>query len=336
MLKQLTACAMILFSGMLIGGEEAKAPAGPKPFFQGDFFGEMARAFGVVQKVDLEARALTVKLDSKGKIVTVPISDDTELRVRDTFGELSDYFPGQHVMLFMYVDDEKNWTYPRAVQDDIQMRASHKHYAKVVSIDATTRGFKTEREEKNNKGEVTKVVKDEYVCATDVKVWKGETAGRFDTLKEGDEVIVQLFERDGKLEASELLTVEGTKAIRAVQDAKHRADMDKLGLVCYVNDFEILNGSLTISAAWSCSNRAKELKVGDVVCVTPNDGKGAIGKSFGAQVLSVKGVDTRQRIELLANSRVVARLSRGQGLRLFMPGTGPEVPTGKSGVPVGK
>ena len=31
----------------------------------------------------------------------------------------------QHVMLFMYVDDEKNWTYPRAIQDqdDIHMWA---------------------------------------------------------------------------------------------------------------------------------------------------------------------------------------------------------------------
>lgn len=336
MLKRLAVCGMLLTGGIAFAGDAPVAPAAPKPFFQGDFFGEMARSFGVVQKVDVEGQTLTVKLDHQGKIVTVPIVADTELHVRDSWGELSDYFPGQHVMLFMYVDEEKNWTYPRAVQDDIHMRSGHKHYAKVTAIDAATRGIKTEREEKNNKGEVTKTVKDEYVCAPTVKVWKGAEAGAFESLAVGDVVIVQLVEREGKLEAAELLTFEGDATVRNVQEAKHRADMDKLGLVTYVNDFEVLNGSLTISAAWSCSNRAKDLKVGEIVCLTPNDGKGAVGKSFAGQVLSVKGVDSRQRIEMLINSRVAAHLVRGQTLRLFMPGTGPEIPTGKYGVPVAK
>ena len=37
--------------------------APPKPTFQGDFFGEMPRAFGVIQSVDPKERRVTAKLD---------------------------------------------------------------------------------------------------------------------------------------------------------------------------------------------------------------------------------------------------------------------------------
>jgi len=164
----------------------------PKPAFQGDFFGEMGRAFCVILKVDVDARSLTAKLDRDGKVVTVPIKDDTELHVRDSWGELSDYYPGQHVMLFMYVDDDKKWTYPRAIQDDIHMRARHGHFAKVVKIDRDARTYATQREEKDNKGAVTRTVDDAYTASAEVKVWKGAAAAGFDALKEGDEVITQL------------------------------------------------------------------------------------------------------------------------------------------------
>ena len=142
----------------------------PKPAFQGDYFGEMARAFGVVVAVDEKRRTITAKFDRDGAVREIPVRDDTELHVRDSWGELGDYAPGRHVMFFMYVDDTKAWTYPRAIQDDIHMRARHNHYAKVVSIDRAARSYATRREEKDGKGQVTKTVDESYVAAPDARL----------------------------------------------------------------------------------------------------------------------------------------------------------------------
>jgi Cu/Ag efflux protein CusF len=304
----------------------------PKPAFQGDYFGEMARAFCVIQKVDADARTVTAKLDRDGKLVTVPIKDDTELHVRDSWGELSDYSPGQHVMLFMYVDDDKKWTYPRAIQDDIHMRARHGHFARVVKIDREARTYATQRDEKDGKGNVTKTVDDAYACAAEVKVWKGATPAGLEALKEGDEVVTQLVERDGKLVAWEILDKAGDDAVRAAQDERHRKDQDEKGLPSYVTDVEVLNGSLQATVAWSGSDRAKkELKVGAAVTIVP-DG----GKAFAGAVCSVQGVDSRQRVQFAINSRVAARLAPGESLRIFVPGTGPAVPEGRAGLPAPK
>ncbi|MBV8878601.1 MAG: hypothetical protein JO332_01435 [Planctomycetaceae bacterium] len=304
----------------------------PKPAFQGDFFGEMARSFCVVQSVDRSARTLTAKLDRDGKVVTVPIKDDTELHVRDSWGELSDYYPGQHVMLFMYVDDEKKWTYPRAIQDDIHMRARHGHFARVVKIDRDARTYATQRDEKDGKGNVTKVVDDSYVAAAEVKVWKGAAAAGFEALKEGDEVVTQLKELDGKLAAWEILDKAGDEAVRAAQDERHRKDQEEAGLPSDVTDVEVLNGSLQATVAWSGSERAKkDLKVGAAVTIVP-DG----GKPFAGAVCSVQGVDSRQRVQFAINSRVAARLAPGQSLKIFLPGTGPAIPEGRAGIPAAK
>jgi Cu/Ag efflux protein CusF len=304
----------------------------PKPAFQGDFFGEMGRAFCVVQKVDVDAKTVTAKLDRDGKVVTVPIKDDTELHVRDSWGELTDYFPGQHVMLFMYVDDDKKWTYPRAIQDDIHMRARHGHFARVVKIDREAKTYATQREEKDGKGNVTKTVDDAYTCAAEVKVWKGATTAGLEALKEGDEVITQLVERDGKLVAFEILDKAGDDAVRAAQDERHRKDQDEKGLTSYVTDIEVINGSLQATVAWSGSERAKkDLKVGAAVTIVPEG-----GKAFAGAVCSIQGVDSRQRVQFAINARVAARLAPGQSLRIYVPGTGPAVPEGRAGIPVPK
>ncbi len=304
----------------------------PKPAFQGDFFGEMGRAFCVIQKVDVDAKTVTAKLDRDGKIVTVPIKDDTELHVRDSWGELTDYYPGQHVMLFMYVDDDKKWTYPRAIQDDIHMRARHGHFAKVVKIDRDAKTYATQREEKDNKGTVTKTVDDAYAAAAEVKVWKGAAAAGFEALKEGDEVITQLIEREGKVVAWEILDKAGDDAVRAAQDERHRKDQDEQGLSSYVTDVEVLSGSLQATVAWSASERAKkDLKVGATVTILPEG-----GKAFAGAVCSLQGVDSRQRVQFVVNARVAARLAPGQSLRIFLPGTGPAVPEGRAGIPVPK
>jgi hypothetical protein len=314
----------------------ASAPAGdqapPKPAFQGDFFGEMPRAFGVIIAVDEKDRSVTAKLDRDGKTVRIAVKDDTELHFRDSWGELSDYFPGQHVMFFMYVDDDRNWTYPRAIQDDIHMWARHNHFARVVKIDRENRSYATQREEKDGKGNVTKTVDASYTYAADAKVWKGKDAAGVESLKEGDEVITQLTERDGKLVASEILDRAGDDAVRALQDERHRKDQDRLGLPAYVSDIEVLAGSLLATVAWSGSERAKkDLKPGATVALVP-----AGGKPFAAAVCSVQGVDSRQRVQLAINARVASRLAAGQSLRIFLPDTGPAIPEGRAGLPVQK
>jgi hypothetical protein len=317
---------------VLAAASSPQETAPPKPAFQGDFFGEMPRAFGVIQSVDLKEQRVTARLDRDGQIVTVPVKDDTELHVRHSWGELSDYFAGQHVMLFMYVDDEKHWTYPRAIQDDIAMWALHNHYARIVKIDREARSYATQRDEKDGKGNVVKTVDASYSYAADVKVWKSKEPAGIDALKEGDEVITQLVEQGGKLVAAEILDRAGDDAVRAAQDERHRKDQDRLGLPAYVSDVEVLAGSLLATVAWSGSARAKsDLKPGMALAVEP-----AGGKAFAAAVCSVQAVDTRQRVQFAINARVAARLAPGQALRIFLPGTGPELPQGRAGLPIPK
>ena len=301
----------------------------PKPQFQGDFFGEMARAFCIILEVDTRARALVVKRDRDGQRVRVPIKDDTELHFRDSWGELEDYFPGQHVMLFMYVDEDKNWTYPRAVQDDLHVSARHGWFATVTKIDHAQRTYSTHREEKNKEGKLTQIEDKEYRFAPIVKVWKGATPTGIEGLAVGDEVIQQQLEQDGGLVAVEIADRKGDDAIRAAQDARHQQAEERLGLPAYVNDLEVLTGAQTVTVAWSSAARAKELKPGDLVSVAPVDGT----KAFGAAIALSQPVDSRQRLQLVINARVASRLSYGQSLRLFLPGKGPPLPTGRSGVP---
>lgn len=160
-------------------------------------------------------------------------------------------------------------------------------------------------------------------------MWKGETPGTIAGLRPGDEVIQQLVERDGKLLVVEILDRKGDDAVRAAQDARHRKDQERLGLPAYVNDLEPISGSLVVSVAWSGAERARELKPGNAVTVVPTDGK----KPFAAAVSWLQAVDTRQRLQLVVNARVASRLAYGDSLRLFLPGTGPALPTGRAGLP---
>lgn len=322
----------VLAAALLLTMVQAGDPAPSKPFFQGDFFGEMPRAFGVIVSVNEKDRIVTAKLDRDGRTVQVPIKDDTELHFRDSWGELGDYFAGQHVMLFMYVDDDKNWTYPRAIQDDLHMWARHNHFARITRIDREARLCSTQRQEKDGKGVVTKTIDASFTYLPDAKVWKGKTPEGVDGLKEGDEVITQLVEKDGKLVAAEVLDRAGDDAVRALQDERHRQDQDKLGLPAYVTDVEVLAGSLTATVAWSGSERAKkELKPGSTLTVAPTG-----GKPFAAAACSIQGIDSRQRVQFAINARVANRLAPGQSLRIFLPGTGPAVPEGRAGLPTPK
>jgi hypothetical protein len=324
-----TALLLLLIS-VSASGADAPAPAQlPKPSFQGDFFAEMARAFCAVQSVDPRAHTMTVKLERDGKIVTVPIKDDTELRFRDSWGELTDYFPGQRVMLFVYVDENRTWTYPRAVQDEIQVSAAHNWFAAVTAIDVEKRTYSTHREEKDKAGKATKSEDKHYTFDPAVKVWKGAKPADIDALKIGDEVIPQQIEKDGKLVVVEVIDRAGDKAIRAAQDERNRAAQERLGLSAYVTDVEVITGALTVTVAWSGAERAKAFKPNDTITISA-DGQPT---PFAAAVITTQPVDTRRRLTLANNARVAARLNVGQPLRVFLPNTGPEAPTGKLAVP---
>ena len=184
------------------------------------------------------------------------------------------------------------------------------------------------RQEKNKEGNVTKVIDKEFAFDPAAKVWKSETPGGIDTLKIGDEVIQQLVEKNGKLVAVEILDKKGDAAVRATQEAQHLKDQDRLGLPAYVTDVEVISGSLIVTVAWSGAQRAAGLKPGEVLAVVPTD-----GRAFAGAIYAMEKVDSRERLHMAINSRAAGRLSVGESLRVFMPGTGPEVPTGKSGVP---
>jgi hypothetical protein len=61
-----------------------------KPQFNGAYFGKMPQAWVEILKIDAERRLLTVRT-TKGEERQVPIRGDSELRVRDSWGDLSDY-----------------------------------------------------------------------------------------------------------------------------------------------------------------------------------------------------------------------------------------------------
>jgi hypothetical protein len=308
-----------------------ETPATPlrKPFFQNDFFGEMPRAFCIIKAVDLNAKTMDVKVLKDGRTEKISIGPDTELLFRNAYGELEDYFPGQHVMLFVYPDEDRKWAGIRAVQDEIQMTAAHNWFGTITKIDREQRRYWTRREEKNDKKEVTKVVELDHVYAPDVKVWKGETAAGAEALQVGDEVIQQLVEKDGALVAVEMFNRAGADAARQVQEARLYKSQTEKGLSGYVLDLEPMSGALTVMINRNNLKRAGELKPGDEIKLVPADGS----QPFAGAIYDVKTVDSRKRLDLLVNARAAARMHYGEPLRVFMPGTGGELPTGRSGIP---
>ena len=305
------------------------ALAPQKPFFQNTFFFSMPRVFCVIQKVDLQARTIDVKVDKDGSTKTVAVEPDTELLFRNATGTLEDYFPGQHVMLFIYGDEDRNWVGLRAIQDDIQMTAMHNWFAAVTKIDRTARHYWTHRVEKNDKGEVTKEVDQDHVYAADAKIWKGETPGGPETLLEGDEVIQQLVEKNGEQIAVELLDRKGAEAVKLQQEERYKAYVTEKGVPCYVADLNVLNGGVSLAFAPPAIRFSKDFKVGDQVLVAPGDGS----HPLAAAIYEMGQVGARRRIELLTNAFAGARLKMMENVRVFFPGTGGALPEGKSGIP---
>ena len=93
--------------------------------------------------------------------------------MRDSWGDLSDYYPGESVMLFVYPDAEGKWVYPRAVQDEIQMMSQHKWWWTVDALDGQAGTIDLSRKEKD------KIFRESFRVGPDTKVWKGAKPGTF-------------------------------------------------------------------------------------------------------------------------------------------------------------
>jgi hypothetical protein len=164
--------------------------------------------------------------DGKGEEHEVPTRGDTELRVRDSWGDLNDYYPGESVMLFVYHDAEGRWVYPRAVQDEIQMMALHKWWWTVDALDAKAGTVELSRKAKD------RTFKESFRIGPATKVWKGEKPAGLDALKVGDVVLFQTRYEKGheKRFAVELMDDAGLKAVRESQQALHPKRLAEQGL----------------------------------------------------------------------------------------------------------
>jgi hypothetical protein len=298
-------CVIVVASVAVAVGEDNKAP---KPQFSPAYFGKMPRAWVEILKVDADRRLLTVRT-RKGEEREVPIRPDSELRVRDSWGDLSDYYPGESVMLFVYPDGGGKWVYPRAVQDEIQMMSQHKWWWMVDALDAQAGTIDLSRKEKD------KVFRESFRVGTDTKIWKGAKSGTLDSLKVGDVVLFQTRYDKGqdKRFAVELMDAEGLAAVKAEQLAKHRKRLDERGLDAVVNDLDVLTGAVLVSVQWDASDAAGAVKPGDQVELT-QEGKGAV--RFTAPVSESRADGARHKLLLAANPADMVRLHVGDAVRV--------------------
>jgi len=300
--------ALGLLASIIMTASAAEPEKLPKPVFNGPYFGKMPRAWVEILKVDAERRVLTVRT-KKGDEVEVPIRGDTELRVRDSWGDLTDYYPGESVMLFVYHDADGKWSYPRAVQDEIQMMSLHTWWWTVDALDPKAGTLELSRKEKD------KEFKESFRVGADTKVWKGEKPAGIDTLKVGDVVLFQTrFEKgESKRFAVELFDAKGLEVIKAAQQAKHRERLTTKGLPAIVNDIEMLSGALTVTVQWEASDVARGIKPGAKVEVV---GAEKSGVRFAAPVAESKGDGARHKLLLAADPATISRLKVGDEVRV--------------------
>jgi hypothetical protein len=281
-----------------------------KPEFNGAYFGRMPRAWVEVLKIDADKRLLTVRT-KKGDEVDVSVRADTELRVRDSWGELADYYPGESVMLFVYPDADGNWVYPRAVQDEVQMMAQHKWWWTVDALDAKAGTIDLSRAEKD------KVFRESFRVGSDTRVWKGDKPAGMEALHAGDVVLFQTRYDKGqeKRFAVELLDAKGLEAVRAGQEERHRVRLAADGLPAVVNDLDVLTGSVLVTVQWQASAAAKDVKAGDRVTLSRPGGKPAV--KFEAPVAESRPDGVRHKLQLAADPAAIVSLRIGDEVRVF-------------------
>ena len=259
-------------------GLSAVKPAAPA--FHNDYFGKMPRAWVEIVKIDPEGRTLTVRHEA-GPGARSATARRHGVRVRDDWGDMTDLYPGESVMLFMYIDDAGQWTYPRAVQDEIQLNSSHKRWWTVDALDAKKGTVALSR--KDDQG---KTVNETFRVGDETKVWKGEKPAGLDALKIGDVVLFQTRFDAGQKErfAVELMDEKGLAEVRAAQKAKHAKQLEEKGLPAVVNDVDVLTGAVHATVQWEAADAARAIKPGSSVEVARANGKAGAVK-FTAPVV---------------------------------------------------
>ena len=306
----------------------ASAPLGVGAAAQPEYAAAMPRAFGVLQRFEPAGASLTVKMEHDAQIVTLPLRPDTELRYRGSFGAPEAFFPGQHLMMLVLIDENRNWIAPRSISDDIHHEASHAHFAAVTRIDRAAGTYTTSRVEGKRRDKLGQTIERTFPWAAGVEVRKGDAPAGIAALRVGDEIIEQLAERDGRLVAVVIADRKGKGALREAQEKVHRERQDREGLPTHVNDVDPVKGQRGITLPKNAPDRAKALRVGDTVVLTaPEAGV------FAGRIRATETSDSRQRLLLFTSGFVTARLNLGQPLRLWSPGTGPALLDGKRGVP---
>ena len=290
-------------------GLSATLPAAPA--FHGDYFGKMPRAWVEIVKIDPERRVLTVRT-KQGEVRDVPLHGDTEMRVRDSWGDLTDLYPGESVMLFMYIDGAGQWAYPRAVQDEIQLNSSHKRWWTVDALDAKRGTVALSR-----KDEQGKTIQETFRVGDETKVWKGDKPTGPDALKVGDVVLFQTRFDAGQKErfAVELMDEKGLEAVRAEQKAKHEKRLAETGLPAVVNDVDVLTGAVHATVQWEAADEARAIKPGSVEIVR-FDGRQPV-KEFTTLVVENKPAGEREQLVLSADPAAVSTLRVGDEVRVF-------------------
>jgi len=299
------AAAALLLTPALAGADEPV-----RPQFNGAYFGKMPRAWVEVLRADPEKRTLTVRT-KEGKEVEVPIRGDTELRVRDSWGDLADYYPGESVMLFVYPDAAGKWVYPRAVQDEVQMMAQHKWWWTVDALDDKAGVVSLSRTEQG------KTHRESFRIGPATKVWKGERAAGPEVLRLGDVVLFQTRYEAGQERrfAVELMDAKGLEAVRAAEQERHRRRLAERGLPAVVNDVDVLTGAILVSVQWEASDLAKAVKPGSKVTLL-RAGEGPEVR-FEAPVAESRPDGVRHKLLLAADPASMVRLRVGDEVRVF-------------------
>ncbi len=307
---RITATVIALLYALSVAAADGEDVKPPKPQFSGAYFGKMPRAWVEILKVDADRRMLTVRT-RKGEEREVPIRPDTELRVRDSWGDLTDYFLGESVMLFVYPDAEGKWVYPRAVQDEIQMMSQHKWWWTVDALDLQAGTLDLSRKEKD------KVFQESFRVGPDTKVWKGADKGTLNTLKVGDVVLFQTRYDKGqeKRFAAELVDARGLETVRAEQQAKHRKRLSERGLNAMVNDLDVLTGAVQITVQWDASEAAAAVKPGDPVELIQEAGDKVRFTGWPASDSRPDG--SRHKLLLAADPAATVRLRIGDVVRVL-------------------